>query len=368
MTAAFLERGTTLAASPILSAPARTTYSGDGRDLIAVYRATQVLTTAAMQMPLTVERDGHRLSKLPSLIAAPDPYMPQSQWVAHMVASMALTGNAYALALRAPDDTLIALRPVDPRRVFVTVNTTTGVPRYSYDGRELSGRDILHAHLQPATPSEPLGLGPVQAARREINGARDVRDYASQWFDGTGQPTGILSSPNATYAQALATRNAWNGLDEQGNKIQDGTNPSGVKVLPSGFSYTPLAISPRDAQWIEAQNYNTVQIMRLFGIPSSLMYASPEGVSLTYSNVQDEWLSFIRFTLMAYLRPLEDALTAKTVRGQVVRFNLDALLRPSTKARYDAHAVAISSGFLTVDEVRELEGLQPLTTPATCEA
>lgn len=51
-------------------------------------------------------------------------------------------------------------------------------------------------------------------------------------------------------------------------------------------------------------------------------------------------------------------------RGQSARFNLNAVLRPDTKTRYEAHALAIQTGFLTIDEVRDIEGLPPLTTTA----
>ena len=82
---------------------------------------------------------------------------------------------------------------------------------------------------------------------------------------------------------------------------------------------------------------------------------------MTYSNVEQDWISFTRFSLMAYLRPLEEALSDVAARGQDVRFNLDALLRSDTKTRYDAYAVALANGFMTVDEVRALENRDPIT-------
>ena len=164
----------------------------------------------------------------------------------------------------------------------------------------------------------------------------------------------------ATLAEAMATRNAWNGLDQDGNPVDQSANPTRVKVLPKAFTYSHLAISPKDAQWIEAREFSTLEIARLFGIPSTLMLASPAGGSMSYSNVEQDWISFIRFTLMAYLRPLEEAFTTVTVRGQDVRFNLEGLLRTDTKTRYDSYAVALANGFLTIDEIRALEGRQPL--------
>lgn len=321
-----------------------------------------MLTTAAAQLPITIERRGATLSGagVPAIVSQPDPRMTRGEWITHMVSALALYGNAYALIERDGAGTPVALRPLDPSRVWISVNPATRALRFGVEGKELTSFDVLHAHLQPARIGEPLGLGPIEAARADLMGARDVRDYASQWFTGTGEPTGILSSPTATLAEAMATRDAWNGLDQDGNPVDQSANPSRVKVLPKAFTYSHLAISPKDAQWIEAREFSTLEIARLFGIPSTLMLASPAGGSMSYSNVEQDWISFIRFTLMAYLRPLEEAFTTVTVRGQDVRFNLEGLLRTDTKTRYDSYAVALANGFLTIDEIRALEGRQPL--------
>jgi hypothetical protein len=47
-------------------------------------------------------------------------------------------------------------------------------------------------------------------------------------------------------------------------------------------------------------------------------------------------------------------------RGQKAEFNLTEFLRPNQNARFNAYATGLSSGFLTVDEVREMEGMTPL--------
>jgi hypothetical protein len=48
-------------------------------------------------------------------------------------------------------------------------------------------------------------------------------------------------------------------------------------------------------------------------------------------------------------------------RGQYVKANMDHLLRADTLSRYQAHAIAVATGFMTRNEVREIEERQPLT-------
>jgi len=97
------------------------------------------------------------------------------------------------------------------------------------------------------------------------------------------------------------------------------------------------------------------------GTPASLMLAAVEGNSQTYANVEQDWLAYVRFTLMGYLVEIEDALSDMLPGAQRAKFNIEALLRADTTSRYNSYAVAIDKGFLTPDEVRLLEGWAPLT-------
>ena len=81
---------------------------------------------------------------------------------------------------------------------------------------------------------------------------------------------------------------------------------------------------------------------------------------MTYSNVEQDWLGFVRFTLTKYLRKIEEALTTFTPRGQTVRFQISALLRSDTLTRYQAHQIALNAGFMTLNEIRAIESLPPL--------
>lgn len=121
-----------------------------------------------------------------------------------------------------------------------------------------------------------------------------------------------------------------------------------------------MHISPKDAQFLETQQFTTTALARLFGIPAHLMLAVVEGSSMTYQNLAQADLSFTRWTLATYYREVEEAFTSLLPRGQVARFNLDSIIRPDINTRYTAHQTALDAGFLTVDEVRSLEGYAPL--------
>lgn len=358
------------AMSPGVTPPTRREAPYEPASLVSVYRAIDIITSAVAQLPLRVERHGVEVpaSEIPDIIKAPSLSFTRSDFLEQIALSLAVTGNAYILAKRIGGK-IVELVVLNPHEVLPTQDETSGVITYSYRGRDYSQADIQHLKFM-VLPGSLKGLGAIQAARAEIQGAINLRDYAAQWFNGSGQPSGILSTDQALTAEdAKQIRDTWNNIDPAtGKPLPVTANPSNIKVTGKGVKYEPIVLSPRDAQFIESRNFNTLEIARLFGIPATLMLTATEGSSMTYSNVEQDWLGFVRFTLTKYLRKIEEALTVFTPRGQTVRFQISALLRSDTLTRYQAHQIALTAGFMTLNEVRAIESLPPLENQGLKEA
>ena len=363
----FAERSEAAAPSGI-TPPSRSsapTLTADAAIRIStVYRAVEVLAVGVSQLGLDQWRGSKRITPA-ALIQKPDTETSRPAFLEHAVVSLALDGNAYWRVLRAPDGiTPIALKPLNPRDV-TAYRTERDELRYQWRGMtgltpaDRTAGDIIHLQ-KLRIPGRETGLGPIEAARAELVGALQARDYASSWFERGDVPSGILATDKPiSAAEAKLTKQIWAGVNPETGEPEPVGH--GVRVLGNGLKYDPLQIKPADLQFLETQQFNTTQIARLFGTPASLMLATVEGNSQSYSNVEQDWIAFTRFTLMAYIREIEEALTALLPHGNRVRFNVDALQRSDTKTRYEAHAIGIDAKFLTIPEVREIEGLDPLT-------
>lgn len=329
---------------PAIAPPPRDDAVTEARalSLINVYRAVQILGTAGFQLTIDVWR-GRELLDRPPVIRKPDINTTPSAWLAENVHSLALTGNAYWRVVR-NDRGPINLEVLDPWNCQLNDDGTL-----AYDGRNLRPNEFRHLALM-RRPGRLYGLGPIQAARSELLGAFDLRDYAASTFRDGDVPTGVLSTDQPlTAEQADAAKDRWQKRDKRE-----------IAVLGSGVNYSPVLLSPEDAQFIESQRFTKTEIATLFGIPAHLLLASIEGSSMTYTNIASADLTFVRWSLMAYLREIEESLTAVLPGQQVARFNLDAITRPDITTRYQAHKTAIDAGFMSVDEVRDIEGLPPL--------
>lgn len=318
--------------------------------IIDVYRAVQIHTTAAMQLPIDVERNG-RVVDSPSLVLTPSLDMHRSAFIELTVSALALHGNAFWRKEKAGTGAVVSLEPLNPNLVTVREDLK-GKRWFYYDGKTYTRSDITHLELM-RVPGKCAGLGPIQAGRRALEGHQDVADYAAGWFrDGQAQPNGMVTTEQKlTKAQAAEFRDQWNeGADGR------------TRILGGGFKYTPILLSPEDAQWLEARSFNTLESARLMGAPASLMLAAVEGSSITYQNVEQDWIGYTRFTLMRYLREIEEALSGLIVRGQTARFNVEGLLRSDTLTRYQSYQLALDpvTGWMVPSEIRTLEHLAPM--------
>ena len=140
-------------------------------------------------------------------------------------------------------------------------------------------------------------------------------------------------------------------------------NANRVALLPVGYQYQPLSLKMTDAQFLENTELTIRQIAAAFGVK---MHQLNELSRATHTNVEHQQREFYVDTLMDILTGYEQELSYKLFtdeelnEGYYIKFNVDAILRADQKTRYEGYRTAIQSGFLTPNEVRELEEKPPL--------
>lgn len=342
-----------------ITLPPRGTAETDPLALDSVYRAVSVISTAVSQLSFDVTRAGAPLDPAPSITRRPCSALPsRSAFLAMTAQHMALRGEAFWLIHRDTAGTVDDIDVLNP--LHVTINqqdatSTRGTVTYTWKNRTYTRDQVRHLALLRGARPDGHGAGPIQAAMSTIAGALRLRHHVDTFLDTARIPPGILTTDSpltaeqadrikARLAQALASGYTGEPL-----------------VFGGGVHYQPILLKPEEVQWLDAQKANALAVARMFGVPSRQMLVAPDGSSMTYSNAEQEDTAFIRYTLMAYVAEIEQAVTSLLPRGQEARLNLDALRRTDTKTRYEGYSAALSAGFLTISEVRDIEGLPPLS-------
>lgn len=341
--------------------------------LSTVYRGIQIHATAAFQLSIRTENAAGLALESSSIIDRPCTDMHRPAWIEYIVNSLYVDGNSFWLIDRFGEGTrrpgtVSNITPLNPAEVTVHVERLkNGRERvsYYYRGIRQTG-EIKHLKFL-RIPGLHRGLGPIQAAQIELRGALDARDYGALWLNDANMPDGVL-----TTEQVLAPgdtdkyKHVWYGRNPDGTPrtTEDGKAIFGpherLRVMGAGLKYQPLLLKPSDVQFLETQQFTTTQVARLLGLPASLLLAAVEGNSQTYSNIEQDWIGYLRFSLMKPLLEIEEALSELLPGGNRARFNTDALLRSDTKTRYEAHNLAIEGKWKLRSEIRAIEGLPPI--------
>ncbi len=327
----------------------------------AVYACIRVLTEAIASLPLiTYERftngDKERargFSLYGLLHDTPNPLMTSFELRELLVGHLCLRGNAYCYIERESGE-VVALWPLHPDKVTVEVSGRELVYKHQNDGtgKAYPMNDILH--IRGLSGDGIIGYSPLTLLRDTFGYSKAVQEYSSSYFKNDASPGGIITTPNALSAQSKSgLRSAWKeGHAGKGKHHQ-------VAIMDNGLQWQAIGVSPQDSQLIESQKFSVVEIARVFRVPLNLVMDYERS---TYSNVTEQNRSFLTHTLQPWLTRIEQAmskslLTESEKEKYFIEHLTQGFLRADTKTRYASYKIAIEAGFLTVDEVRQLENM-----------
>lgn len=330
----------------------------------AVARCTSIICDTIAGLPWKVYRGEYTELTTPDWIADPQAaridgrvvsgttpwdtrYSPVDFW-ANWITAALWWGDAYIYApVRdingAPKPPLWQLHPSE-----VKIDKATGT--YWVGNTQLPSATVIH--LRGAPPyKDGHGTGVLHANAADMQLASTVRQYAASVFT-SGVPAGYLKSsqPSMTADQAAALKASW--MKAHGNAKRS------IAVLNATTEFTPISISPVDAQLALAREWGLRDIALAFGVPPYML--GVPGDSSTYANVESRMIELRTFTLLPWIRRIESTLDSEFPRGTSVKIKSDALLRADTASRYAAYKTALDAGWMTINEVRQLEDRAPL--------
>lgn len=332
----------------------------------AVWRAANLVADLLGSIPWCAyrQRAGRPVELLdptPPLLEQPSPPESRVNTMSSLALDLLLNGNAVEIiAARSRDGWPTATYPVPAEQVGVrrvTENMYSPLPvgsiEYSIGGLSFAPSELIHTK-GPCAPGALRGMGIVEhhltggaigLAKEQMRQAQGLANH--------GVPTGFLKddNPDTTTEELAANKAAW--LASQRDRT--------VAMLNANLSFTPLSWNPEELQLIEARRFSLHEVALIFGLPLSFLGADQS--SDTYRNSQEEALDLLKFSLAGHLARFEQARTLAFPRGTYVKATLDAILRADTKSRYEAHSIGLAAGFLTVNEVRELEDRPPILDP-----
>ena len=337
--------------------------------MTAVYSCVRILAEAIAGLPLHLYRyrdDGgkekaidHPLYLL--LHDEPNPEMSSFVFRETLMTHLLLWGNAYAQIIRNGKGEVVALYPLMPNKMSVD-RDSDGHLYYTYqrsneealiaEGTKvvLSPKDVLHI---PGLGFDGLvGYSPIAMAKNAIGLAIATEEYGSKFFANGATPSGILEYPG-TVKDPEKVRDSWTrGFSGSGNAHK-------VAVLEEGMKYTPISISPEQAQFLETRKFQINEIARIFRVPPHMVGDLDKS---SFSNIEQQSLEFVKYTLDPWVVRWEQSIQRTLLQDEekpryFVKFNLEGLLRGDYQSRMNGYATARQNGWMSANDIRELENM-----------
>lgn len=325
----------------------------------AVFACVEILAQTISTLPLYVYRDKRgvrvpdKMSRLWLLLhESPNRWMTPSEFLSAMVVNRMLRGNAYALIERDSAGEPIALVPLSPDQMEVSVVEGGEVYVYYQDGdiTALAPENVIH---WKGLGNGFLGLSKLDFMRATTNEAIRAQDNANSLYGKGSKPTGVLQTDSKLSAEqvtALMTRFQTSMTSSGG----------GLIIADRGLKYSQMSLSPADAQLLETRRFTIEEICRWFGVPGVLVGTT--GQTTWGSGIEQIVSGFHKFTIGPLCKQLEQVLERrlKNYEPITIEFKMDGLLRTDPASRAAFYSTMSQNGAMTRNEIRRLENLPPV--------
>lgn len=331
--------------------------------LTAVYACVQIIATTLATLPLPVYKrlDNGGKQRAPShplytlLHDRPNPEMSIVTFRETLMTNVLLWGNGFAEIERNQANQPAALWPIHPQRVRIANEGGRKVFWITVDGVEKPfGRDDI-LHIPGLGYDGFVGLSPIQLARQALGLASASEEFGARFFSNGAKMSGVLQHPMRLSDDAAKR------LREGFEKVYGGAeNAHKVFIAEEGMTFSPMSVPPNDAQFLETRKFQTQEIARIFRVPPHML-ADLERA--TFSNIEHQSIDFVIHTIRPWAVRWEQTLNWELFGNRspfYCEFVIDGLLRGDVKSRFEAYAVARQNGWLSANDIRLLENMNPV--------
>ena len=287
----------------------------------------------------------------------PNPWQTAQEFRDWMTGLYLHYGASYAEIRAGARGPVSELWPLHSSRMEVE-RLSDGRLRYIYrepDGRVTTYRQEQIFALRFTTDD---GIHPIPTFRifqNAIGLAQALEAHGSTYFGNGARPGIVLESDNPVPVEAAERlRESWERMHRGPDRAHR------TAVLPAGVKAHELSGSNEAAQFLETRQYQVIEICRAFRVPPHMIQDLTRS---TYSNIEVQGTEFVQHCLLPHLKRWEAAISRDLIEDDETYFaehNVSGLLRGDHASRSAYYVSAIQNGWMSVNEVREMENLNPL--------
>jgi HK97 family phage portal protein len=335
--------------------------------LSAVWAAVRILTEGIASLPCIVYQrldndgkkraPGHPLYEL--LRWQPNSWQTAMEFWEMMMGHVVLRGNAYAQIVPGKRGSVDQLIPRHPDRIEVQTIQTPNGPKLRYIWTPPQGEKVTLTqdemfHLRGLSSDGVLGLSVIEHATNSLGLSLAAERYGSKFFSQGATVAAVVEHPKTLTGEAAVKNLKWS-IDEQVK------NPHGVLVLEQGMTWKQIGMKAEEAQLIATMEFGIEEVARWFNVPLHLLRSNKQ--AQTYASIEMFDLELVIHTFRPWAVRFEQAIRRDLITGfetYFAEFLMDALMRGDSAARAAYYNSGIMTGWLTPNEARVKENLNPI--------
>lgn len=269
-----------------------------------------------------------------------------------------LCGNAYAEIERDGGGRPVALWPICSERVYPKRDDNGEIVYYVRDidqgDVELGPNDIFH--LKGPGGDGLVGYSVIRMAAESIGLGMAMQQFGANFFGNGAHVGGALFHPKSL------SDTARKNLEQSVQRSTSGRSSLSLRVFEEGMKYERIGIPPEDAQFLESRNAQVRDVCRWYRVPP---HKVADLADAKWANIEFQAIDFVTDAIVPWACRMEQEANGKFFgrnnRGTMyTKMNLAGLLRGDMKARFDSYAVGRQWGWLSPNDVRQLEDLNPI--------
>lgn len=337
------------------------TFDGDAAMRITtVYRCVRLIADTVATLPIHVKRrmpDGSRITvydhPVARLLQSPSPLYARIDFLRTLISAEELTGNAYAhIAERDALGYPTRLDYYKPSEVTIMKGTNDVFYHIIPLGVIVPSRDVIH--FKGYAPDGIEGKSPIALLRDEMENCANATACSKELYKRDLRTAGVFSTDHKLGKEGAA--NLFKSLAAMVHKAKTTATPI---ILEEGLKYSPIQLSPEDAQFVAMKLLSIDQVAVAFGVPPHKAGDLTRG---TYSNNEQANIEFYNDCLRPRAEHFKEELNRKLFlereKGEYyIDIDFHGLLRADTAARKDYYNAMFNIGVLSANDIRALEDL-----------
>ena len=332
----------------------------------AVYACVRILAETVASLPLIMyerlERGKRRATEhqLYELLKdRPNEAMTSFEYREALQGHLGLWGNAYSSVVYGPTGQVQELWPLRPDCMLQIVKLDgRWVYHYQLPSGETRWLDEFHVwHLRGMGSDGRIGYSPIRLMRHAIGLGMAAEEYGARFFSNDATAGVVLQHPKTLSDDAKnRIRESW----EEGH--QGLSKKHRMAILEEGMTAEKITIPPDDAQFLQTRKFQLQEIARMYRIPPHMLADLDRA---TFSNIEHQSIEFVIHTIRPWLVRWEQSIAqrlmlAKDRARYFPEFLVEGLLRGDVVSRYEAYAKGRQNGWLSANDIRELENMNPV--------